>query len=183
MNRRNPPGSRVGQVRAELIRQYRRLRRLRLATIGVVAAALVAMVGLGLGADRWTTDPGYRVLDELAVAPLIADSARDSAAGNRWCIGQCRVRERVWSAGATVADTEAAVTVALSARGWRPSGRDCAPDSPEVARICVQREEFLMDVWIGPADCDTSGCAASTVLAMVRPSTHPAPGSGAIGGL
>jgi len=183
VNHRGSSGSRVGQVRTDLIRQYRRLRRLRLATLGVIAAALLAATGLALGADRWTPDPAYRVLDELTIAPLSADSARDTAYGNRWCVGQCRVRERVWSSGVTVADTRASMDAALEARGWRPSGRDCDADSPEVSRICVQREEFLMDVWIGPADCDASGCRTATVLAMVRPATSPAPGSGAIGGL
>lgn len=166
--------SRGVDLRAELARQYRRVRRLRLATTIAALVGLLVAGAVTVGAERWTRDPGFAVLDEVTVPVLEVGTVRDTAWGNRWCIGQCRVRERVWLSTAAAPVTVAALNDDVTDRGWRPVGSCASP--ADVSRLCLQRDEFRLEMWVAP-NCDAGeDCARATVTALVRQATGPAPG-------
>lgn len=167
--------ARPGQVRAQLVTEFIRIRRLKLATLGVVAAAIVAAVPVALRLDDVTRDPAFVALDELALPRWASAQPRDAATGSRWCVERCRIRERVWRSSRDVADTAAAYRGALATEHWRPFGSKECPTETDVGDYrCFRRDEFALDLWVRPADCaDTEQvCPGSTVLAMVRPFTR-----------
>lgn len=162
-------------MRTELLRHYRRIQRLRLALVGVVVVGLFAAGAIVAGADRLTRDPGFAVLDEVAVPVLDTGSMRERAYGNRWCIGQCRVRERVWDSTAGASTTRDVLGAALEDRGWQPTG-DCEADG-HMERLCLRRDEFLLDIWITPVAGDTDiDPVGAVVTAVARQMTGPAVG-------
>lgn len=168
-------GGRAGQVRAELLRHYRRIRRLRRAMLGVVAFGLIAVATVAAAGDRLGHDPGFSVLDEVAVPVLDTESAHESVYGNRWCIGQCRVRERVWESTVPVPATRDAIVRTLDGRGWRTAA-DCDV-ADGVERLCLRRDEFLLDIWIAPSGLDTRTVDDTAVVtAVARQMTGPAAG-------
>ncbi|ADD43536.1 hypothetical protein [Stackebrandtia nassauensis] len=174
MNRghRRERRQRPGQVRAQLVTEFTRIRRLKLATFGVVAAAVVAAVPVALRLDDVTRDPAFVALDELALPHWASAKPRDAAAGSRWCVGRCRVRERVWQSKRGVDDTVKVYAGALSTEHWHRLDSGRCPTRTQLGQYrCYHRDEYALDLWVRPAECPDVKqlCPGSTVSAVIRP--------------
>ncbi|GAA4894014.1 hypothetical protein LX16_1740 [Stackebrandtia albiflava] len=178
MTHRDGAGPR-GHGRAELVRQYVRIRRLRLATLATVLLAAAACTVVVAGFDALTRDPAFTALDELELPEWAASEPEDAADGSRWCLHRCRIRERVWQSGRPVAETADAYAVALRTAGWRPVPEDC-PATDDAVRQCLRRDEFFLDLWMRGAGCDpdTAECRFATVAAVVTAASEVADAPG-----
>lgn len=160
---------RRGGPRAELVRSFRLIRRLRLATVLVTAAAIVAGVLLLPRLHDATRDGTAVALDELRLPSWITVAAPDRVDGNRWCVSACRVRERQWRSGRGIDDTGEAVLAALTGRQWTPTA-DCAGGLPGRYH-CYHRDEYALDVWIHDRECADPRqlCRGALLRAVIRP--------------
>lgn len=162
---RHGPSDRIAEALAST---GARIARLRLTVLAIACAAVLlvsAMLRLGGAAPL---DPTRRAVDDLAVPAWAAAEARDEIYGNRWCVGECRVRVRTWVSEGTVEDTGREYRAALLAGGWGPAeGRRCVGDEGE--SDCFVRDELFLELWVMPVTCENRYdlCVGSEVTAVV----------------
>jgi hypothetical protein len=160
--------------RSDLRRQMRERRRLRTASLALVSVLLLGGLPLFFGAR----DPVFAALDALAVPAWAAADPVDDASGNRWCIDECRFRERTATSQRGPDETADAYERALSDAGWRRWQAPLCPEQPVNGRYtCWQRDELTLDLWVrervceGPAGQPVRGeeqCPGSAVTVKVR---------------
>jgi hypothetical protein len=80
----------------------------------------------------------------------------DQAAGNRWCIGTCRLRERTWRSAKGATDTAPAYEQALAEAGWQRWQTGGCPKPQSGVYTCWQRDEYVLDLWVRDAPCDVT---------------------------
>lgn len=166
---------RDGSARAQLVTEFLRIRRLKLATLGVVVLAIVAAIPVSSRLEALTRDPAFVALDELPLPTWAALRPRDAATGSRWCLQRCRVAERVWHSSRDTPTTVGAYRAALRTEHWRRFDTEDCPTSTEPGdHRCFRRDAFALDLWIRPVGCraDDDRCTGSTVLAVLRPLTR-----------
>lgn len=118
-----------------------RIARLRLTVLAVACAAVLLVSAMLWFGGASTLDPTRRAVDDLDVSAWAAAEARDEIYGNRWCVGECRVRVRTWSSEGTVEDTGREYRAALLEDGWAPAEeRRCLGDGSE--SDCYARDEL-----------------------------------------
>jgi hypothetical protein len=101
-------------------------------------------------------DPVYAGLDALAVPAWANLGHEDMYSGNRYCVGSCRLRERVVQSGRPSAETDPAYQGALRTAGWeRLTGAQC-PKTATGVYSCWQRDQYVLDLWTRDASCATS---------------------------
>lgn len=163
-------------VRAEAERLSAKERRLRFTTYAAAALVVLGLVPALFALRAASEDPVYAGLDRLAVPDWAAGAVTDAAHGNRWCVGECRTRERTWTSARDLAQTRDALAAALAAEGWEPVRLTGCPPTGEVvgAYECWTRDEYVLDMWVRPLPCDAVDlaardlCTGATATVVVR---------------
>jgi hypothetical protein len=122
---------------------------------GLAVVLLAVLPALFLIRDA-ASDPVYGSLNALAVPSWAKIGQEDMSSGNRYCVGTCRLRERVLQSARSTTETDAAYQGALRKAGWeRLTGAKC-PTSPTGVYTCWQRDQYVLDLWTRDASCATS---------------------------
>jgi hypothetical protein len=150
--------------RAEMRRQLRIAQQLKVITLVVIALLLLAAYPAYLFTRALTEDPIFGDLNGLDLPSWAALAHEDSFSGSRWCIKQCRYRERTWVSDHTTDETNPVYVTALTSAGWRIRTGGVCPEVAEGVASCWQRDEYVMDMWVYPRVCD---------LPPPRPSINP----------
>jgi hypothetical protein len=166
-----PDGSgefvRSGRGAKALERQRTQVSLLRAATLILVALAVVGAPAAFFVIREFSRDPVFVELDNLSLPVWAAGKHTDAATGSRWCVDECRLRQRTWQSGRNTDETEKAYVAALTKDGWTTWNiPDCQADGVDGVETCWQRDEFVLDLWVRPTVCD---------IKPVRPTIGPAP--------
>ena len=166
-----PDGSgefpRSGRGAKALERQRTQVSMLRAATLILVALAVVGAPAAFFVIREFTRDPVFVELDNLSLPAWAAGKHTDSATGSRWCVGECRLRQRTWQSARNTDETNRVYVAALTKAGWTTWNiPDCQADGVDGVETCWQRDEFVLDLWVRPTVCD---------IKPVRPTIGPAP--------
>ncbi|HEX5596321.1 MAG TPA: hypothetical protein VFX61_09940 [Micromonosporaceae bacterium] len=137
-------GARSKNQRGE--REQRRLRLIALVTVSVVLlGALPAFFGL----RALSRDPVFSTLDALPVPAWAATQVEDQVSGSRWCLVDCRLRERTAQSEHGWEETAQVYEQALTTEGWRPWRSEFCPEQQvEGSYTCWQRDELTLDLWV-----------------------------------
>jgi integrin beta 3 len=135
-------------------------------------------------------DPVFAELDGWNLPGWATTSHSDEAYGSRWCIRECRFRERTWQAAKGPEETNTAYASALRDAGWTPwHTAGCPAAGVEGIESCWQRDEYVLNLWVRAAPCEVrpvrptvgaDGSAAATPPGAA-PSASGAPGTDAGG--
>ncbi len=156
--------------RAEIRKQLRIAQQFKVATLIVVAILLLAAYPIYEFTRAATRDPVFGDLDALDLPSWATVQQEDAASGSRWCIGQCRLRERTWASERKPDETQDVYDTALRNAGWRPRNAGLCPEVQEGTATCWQRDEYVMDMWVRAPICD---------LPPPRPTTSTKPAGSA----
>jgi hypothetical protein len=169
---------RDGSGRPTARAEARDLRRLRMAAILLAILVLLGALPLYFGIRAATRDPVLNTLDGLDVPGWAAVQTEDAVSGSRWCLIDCRLRERTVQSDGTPDETAKAYESALAAAGWeRWSPAQLCPEQPVEGRYtCWQRDELTLDLWVRQPSC---GAEAAAAPAPVTPPATPAACEGA----
>ncbi|SCF40979.1 hypothetical protein GA0070618_6440 [Micromonospora echinospora] len=141
-------------ARSELRRQMRERRRLRLGVLVAVSVLLLGAVPTFFAVRALSRDPVFGSLDELEVPAWAAMDTVDNVSGSRWCLQDCRLRERSASSDRSPEETAPEYERALSAAGWQPWQVTRCPEQPAPGRYtCWRRDELTLDLWVRPPTC------------------------------
>jgi hypothetical protein len=140
--------------RAEIRKQMRIAHQLKVGTLVLVAVLLLAAYPIYLFTRAASADPVFGDLDSLDLPEWATIQKEDAASGSRWCIEQCRFRERTWASERKPEETQPVYETALRDAGWRPRTDGVCPPVGEGAATCWQRDEYVMDMWIRAPVCD-----------------------------
>lgn len=157
---------------------------------------VIAVVGAPVGffvIREAARDPVFAELDRWDLPEWAKTSHQDEAYGNRWCIRECRFRERTWQSKKDAKTTNPVYVEALGKAGWSSwAVAGCPAVGVEGYDSCWQRDEYVLDLWVRDAPCEitpvrptvgtgsqapaaASGGGAS---ASAGPSGIPGPGCG-----
>jgi hypothetical protein len=137
----------------------------------IVAVVLGAPVGF-LAIRGATRDPVFADLDAMNLPTWASLKHQDEASGSRWCIRECRFRERTWESARTPDQTAVAFEKALRGDGWVSwKAPGCPAEGIEGYDTCWQRDEYVLDLWVREPVCDVK---------PVRPTVGPVPGASAV---
>ncbi|MFD1325093.1 hypothetical protein [Micromonospora sonneratiae] len=136
----------------------RERRRVRVAVLVAISLLLLAALPLYFGVRAAMRDPVFNALDELQVPTWAATETVDDVSGSRWCLMECRYRERTVESERGTAETAKVYEQALAGDGWQSWKVDRCPDQPvKVENIghysCWKRDEFTLDLWVRDATC------------------------------
>ena len=147
---------------------------LRLAALAAVVLLVLGVVPVYLGVRALLRDPVFDSLDALDVPAWAAVRTEDRVSGNRWCVIDCRFRERTAESERGWEETAQAYEQALSAAGWRPWQVELCPGQPvEGHYSCWRRDELTLDLWVRDRPCPTDPKADGT--APDQPAESQAP--------
>jgi hypothetical protein len=173
----------IRDARSELRKRMRERQRLRMLTLMAVVVTVLGALPLYLLVQAATRDPVFTSLDALNVPSWAATSHADEVDGSRWCVIECRYRERDVQSQKTPDETNTAYVKALQDAGWQ---RWKVPDCPmQTAGVtveghysCWRKDEYTLDLWVRTKPCPDE-------LLRNRPTVTPsesgaaAPSSGA----
>ncbi|MGE5830966.1 MAG: collagen-like protein, partial [Micromonosporaceae bacterium] len=149
-----PSAAAVRKRRAELRRQLKLAQRLKTLTLFTVVLLLLAAYPLFLVARQASQDPVFLGLDSLKLPSWAAGEKSDASGGSRWCVGECRFRERTWQSGRPPEETQAAYDKALRGYGWRPRVGGICPAATDGIVTCWFHDEYLLDMWVRAPVCE-----------------------------
>jgi hypothetical protein len=176
-----PPARPSAKQRAQLRRQARLARAMKMTTLTVVALLLLGGFPVYLGVKSVAKDPVFAALDALALPSwAAAGEPKDNSRGNRWCIGECRLRDRTWQSDKGPTDTQAAYFHALTQAGWRPRTEGCPDHAKDGIASCWHRDEYVLDLWVRAPICDQP--PPRPIPGASRPAANPTPSGGTTGG-
>ncbi|HYN95238.1 MAG TPA: hypothetical protein VES42_15430, partial [Pilimelia sp.] len=156
-------------ARSELRKQLRKQKRLRMATLIVASLLLLGALPLYFGIRAATRDPVFNALDSLAVPTWAAGRTEDEISGSRWCILDCRFRERRAESERSPAETAKAYEQSLVASGWQPWKVAMCPDQPVEHYTCWRRDEYTLDLWVREPECANDALRNRPTVAPVEP--------------
>ncbi|BFU43768.1 hypothetical protein [Krasilnikovia sp. MM14-A1004] len=161
------------EARSELRQKMRTQRRLRVVTLMSLAVVVLGVLPLIFGIRSATRDPVFNSLDALQVPSWAAAQVKDRSSGSQWCFMDCRFRERTAQSQQPYQETTKAYSTALSSAGWQRWKVDECPEQPVTngSYTCWRRDEFTLDLWVGPPACAIDAIAAQD--SAVLPSTGP----------
>jgi hypothetical protein len=157
-----------GGLRSELRRQVRAQRRLRVITLLSLSVVVLGLLPLIFGIRAATRDPVFTSLNALTVPSWAAGGVQDQSSGSRWCFLDCRFRERTAQSLKPYRDTANAYFAALNAAGWQRWQVGECPEQPvaDGSYTCWRRDEFTLDLWVGPPECAVDQVAAQDPAAL-----------------
>jgi hypothetical protein len=164
--------------RAEMRRQLRVAQQLKVATLVVVAVLLLAAYPIYLFTRAVAEDPIFGELNGLDLPGWAVVQHDDSFSGSRWCIDQCRYRERTWVSDHKPDETSSVYDTAFTAAGWRPRTTGVCPTVTEGIASCWQRDEYVMDMWVRAPVCNLPPPRPSikpNATASASPTPSPSP--------
>ncbi|HEX5741054.1 MAG TPA: hypothetical protein VFY17_05800, partial [Pilimelia sp.] len=167
------PGPAIRGASAQIRRQLRERKRLRLATLVVGCVVILGAVPLFLGVRASVSDPVLAALDTLEVPAWAAAQARDESSGSAWCVKECRFRERRATSERAAAETNALYETRLADSGWRRWRVDRCPGQPlreGEFYSCWRRDEYTLDLWVRTPTCEDAAteCGGAAVSMKVR---------------
>jgi hypothetical protein len=144
-------------ARSEVRKQLREQQRLRMWTLVTLVVALVGALPFYFVLRAATRDPVLTSLDALSVPSWAMVSKDDNINGSRWCLIDCRYRERTASSSHPVKETAKVYQDALRSAGWMviTGVPGCPPEPVEGEHeSCWRRDEFTLDLWVRePSAC------------------------------
>jgi len=163
--------------RAEWRRQIREIQRLRLITLGFITLVLLGALPGFLLIREFTRDPAYRALDALDLPEGATVEVTDEALGSRLCVGECRIRSRIYHSERDATTTAEAFTSALVEEGWeRWEVTGCPPaDIIGGFYTCWRLDEYTLDLWVYQPDCEASEPAPGPVNVSPSPTPSASP--------
>lgn len=122
---------------------------------------MVAIVLLILGAypsylllQQATRDQVLNSLDTLDLPGWAANQSTDKVFGSRWCIGECRFRERQLTSQRGTDETAALYQRVLGGAGWARWEVERCPETPVTGSYtCWKRDEYTLDLWVRDPSC------------------------------
>jgi hypothetical protein len=175
------PGGLSG-ARSELRRQMRERRRLRMAVLAVVSLVLLGAVPLYFGIHTLSRDPVFDSLDALNVPSWAAVKTVDDVSGSRWCLLDCRLRERTVESERSPQETAGVYERALSEDGWQSWKVTRCPEQPKQTPgryTCWRRDELTLDLWVREPTCVPPPVNGEPAI---PPSPDPSPAAGKCAG-
>ena len=100
-----------------------------------------------------TRDPVITSLDALAVPEWAVQNKTDNITGSRWCLLDCRYRERSAESVRSIPETAKAYREALLAAGWAPMNVPGCEPSEVDDHTCWRRDEFTLDLTVSDPAC------------------------------
>lgn len=141
-------------ARSELRRQLRERRRLRAAVLALVSVVLLGAVPLFFGIRTLSRDPVFDNLDQLNVPGWAAAKTVDEVSGSRWCLLDCRLRERTVTSEKSPEETAGVYENALRQDGWQPwKVTRCPEQETKGSYTCWRRDELTLDLWVREPTC------------------------------
>ncbi|MEU8080853.1 hypothetical protein AB0B31_36040 [Catellatospora citrea] len=141
-------------ARSEVRKQLREQQRLRMWTLIALVAVIVGALPFYFVLRAATRDPVLTTLDALDVPSWAVTSGKteDNIYGSRWCLIDCRYRERSLESSKGIDETTQAYTKALTDAGWaRWDVASCVLDEGTQGEYsCWRRDEFTLDLWVRP---------------------------------
>ncbi|MEV4756780.1 hypothetical protein AB0J86_16930 [Micromonospora sp. NPDC049559] len=135
-------------------RRVREQRRLRMAAVILASLLVLGALPLFFGIRAATRDPVFNSLDALQVPSWAAGKTVDDVSGSRWCIIECRYRERTVESTGTPDDTAKVYEKALADEGWQRWKPDLCPEQKVAGHYtCWRRDELTLDLWVRPPAC------------------------------
>ncbi|WP_181572757.1 hypothetical protein [Micromonospora robiginosa] len=132
----------------------RERRRLRMAVLALVSLVLLGAVPLYFGMRTLSRDPVFDTLDALDVPSWAATKTVDNVSGSRWCLQDCRLRERAVESDQGWKQTVAVYEQALAKDGWQRWKVDrCPEEKVEGSYTCWRRDELTLDLWVRDPTC------------------------------
>jgi integrin beta 3 len=162
-------------ARSELRRQMRERRRLRMVTLTALTLVVLLALPAFFGIRSASRDPVFTSLDALAVPAWAAVDAQDFSSGSRWCILNCRFRERTAQSQRTPGETATVYRNALTTAGWQPWKVNQCPDQPVDGYTCWKRDEFTLDLWVRQPSCQVDAVAQQAPGVAPTEGVVPAP--------
>lgn len=154
--------------------QAKRVRQLRLATIIFVVLAVVSAPAAFFVIREVTRDPVFVELDNLNLPEWAARNPTDGALGSRWCIRECRSRQRTWESARGPEETNRAFVGKLKDAGWVEWDiPDCQAEGVDGIETCWQRDEYVLDLWVRAAVCDVRNARPTVNASQPGPSGKP----------
>jgi hypothetical protein len=138
-------------ARSEVRRQLREQQRLRMWTLIATVVLIVGALPFYFILQAVARDPVLNSLDALSVPSWAVTSKDDNIGGSRWCLLDCRYRERTVNSSHSVDETATVYQDALRSAGWRviTGVPGCPPDAVEGEHeSCWRRDEFTLDLWV-----------------------------------
>lgn len=139
--------------RAEMRRHLKVAQQLKVGTLVVVVALLLAAYPMYLFTRSVAQDPVFKDLDRLDLPGWATVQHSDAAAGSRWCIGDCRRHTRTWASERTPEETGPAYETALFEAGWRPWIDGLCPAVEDGQATCWVRDEYVLQMWVRAPVC------------------------------
>lgn len=179
-------GRQPSGARAEFRRQLRQATRTRNAALFLIALVIVAAPLAYLVVREAAKDPVFAEFDQWSLPDWAAGKHTDEAYGSRWCIRECRYRERTWESSRSPQETDRAYGTVLREAGWLPwRSANCeeANGPSEGLHSCWQRDEYVLDLWVRSAPCEVKQLRPTVGNpSAAAPAANGAPGSAPGGG-
>jgi len=170
-------------ARSEVRRQLREQQRLRMWTLITVVVAIVGALPFYFVLRAATRDPVLTSLDALTVPTWAVESKDDNIAGSRWCLLDCRYRERTLQSSHPVDETAKVYQDALRAAGWTvmTGVQGCPPEEVKGEHeSCWRRDEFTLELWVRePPACSEDPLNKRPTIAPTGPPAAESPSPGA----
>jgi hypothetical protein len=132
-----------------------RARRPRRLTLLLIALVVVGAVPAAIVIGEVTRDPVLVALDSLKLPSWAATHPRDDSIGSRWCLRQCRARERTWDSERGIVETEGVYVGAIRDTRWRTwNAPGCRPPATDGIGSCWQRDEYLLSLFVRTPTCE-----------------------------
>ncbi|GAA2527224.1 hypothetical protein [Pilimelia columellifera] len=147
-------------ARSEIRRQLREKKRLRLTTLVVVSLLFLGALPAYFGVRAASRDPVFAALDSLDLPAGMTGAPDDQISGNRWCLKECRFRQRRAQSEQGPQVTFAGYESSLAEQGWQRwriaacAGR-VVPSGEYFS--CWRRDEYTLDLSVRPPRCATPG--------------------------
>ncbi|GIF53773.1 hypothetical protein DFJ67_4747 [Asanoa ferruginea] len=135
----------------EQIREPRNVR------LGILVLGIL-MVLVALPLYSWSKaesrDPVFTALDSMSVPGWANTKPVDRIDGNRWCLTECRFRERTTHSTESPEATTKAYHEALQQAGWTTwKVAKCPETKVDGSYTCWTRDELTMDLWVRAPAC------------------------------
>ncbi|WBB70918.1 hypothetical protein [Micromonospora sp. WMMD812] len=158
----------------------RERRRLRMAVLATVTLVLLGAVPVFFGIRTLSRDPVFDTLDALDVPGWAAVTTVDDVSGSRWCLLDCRLRERTVTSDKSPQETTQVYEDALRRDGWQPWKVDRCPEKQEKGTYtCWRRDELTLDLWVREPTCVPPPVDGEPAIV---PSPDPSAAAGACAG-